>query len=137
MTLIDAMEKLYKQYGYYENLLVNFEFEGEDGMIKMGRIMDTLRKEHPAEIAGRKVTGWSDYQASECHDGEKVSPISLPKSNVLELRLANGSKMVVRPSGTEPKIKVYLSAKAGSKKGSLAEIENLRKACPRLLGIEK
>ena len=137
MTLIDAMEKLYKQYGYYENLLVNFEFEGEDGMIKMGRIMDTLRKEHPAEIAGTKVTGWSDYQASECHDGEKVSPISLPKSNVLELRLANGSKMVVRPSGTEPKIKVYLSAKAGSKKGSLAEIENLRKACPRLLGIEK
>lgn len=137
MTLVDAMEKLYKQYGYYENLLVNFEFEGEDGMIKMGRIMDTLRKEHPAEIAGTKVTGWSDYQASECHDGEKVSPISLPKSNVLELRLANGSKMVVRPSGTEPKIKVYLSAKAGSKKGSLAEIENLRKACPRLLGIEK
>jgi phosphoglucomutase len=137
MTLVDAMEKLYKQYGYYENLLVNFEFEGEDGMIKMGRIMDTLRRGHPAEIAGTKVIGWSDYQASECHDGEKVSPISLPKSNVLELRLANGSKMVVRPSGTEPKIKVYLSTKAGSKKDSLAEAENLRKACPRLLGIEK
>ena len=137
MTLVDAMESLYKQYGYYENELANFGFEGEDGMIRMGKIMDTVRRNPPAEIAGSKVVGWSDYQASERRDGAKTSVIPLPKSNVLEFRLANGGKAIVRPSGTEPKIKVYLSAKGAEKKESLAEISNLRAAVPALLGIKK
>jgi phosphoglucomutase len=137
MTLVDAMEALYKQYGFYENELLNFGFEGEDGMIRMSGIMDALRKNPPAEIAGAKVAGWSDYQASSRRDGEKTSEISLPKSNVLEFRLANGGKVIVRPSGTEPKIKVYLSAKGADKKESLTEIGKLHKAVPALLGIEK
>ncbi len=137
MTLVDAMETLYKKYGYYENALANFGFEGEDGMIKMTGIMDSLRKNPPAEIAGSKVVGRSDYQTSECYDGEKVSPITLPKSNVLEYRLANGGKAIVRPSGTEPKIKVYLSAKGADKAASTAEIEKLKLAAPVLLGIQK
>ncbi|HEX3017225.1 MAG TPA: phospho-sugar mutase [Caproicibacter sp.] len=137
MTLVDAMEALYKQYGYYQNELMNFGFEGEDGMIKMGNIMNTLRKNPPAEIAGSKLTGWSDYEASQRHDGGNTSEINLPKSDVLEYRLANGGKVIVRPSGTEPKIKVYLSAKGADRQESQAETEKIRSAVPALLKIEK
>lgn len=135
MTLVDAMEALYRQYGYYENELMNFGFEGEDGMLRMNAIMDTTRKNPPAQIAGYDVTGWSDYLASVRHDGEKTTAILLPKSDVLEYRLSNGGKLIVRPSGTEPKIKVYLSAKGKDKTESLAEVEKLRAAAPVLLGI--
>lgn len=137
MTLVDAMEALYKQYGYYQNELMNFGFEGEDGMIKMGNIMNTLRKNPPAEIAGSKLTGWSDYEASQRHDDGNTSEINLPKSDVLEYRLANGGKVIVRPSGTEPKIKVYLSAKGADRQESQAETEKIRSAVPALLKIEK
>jgi phosphoglucomutase len=137
MTLVDAMDALYKKYGYYENVLLNFGFEGEDGMIRMGAIMESLRKKVPAKIAGLSVAGWSDYQASQKHDGAKVSDIALPKSDVLEFRLAGGGKVIVRPSGTEPKIKVYLSARGSSKEESLAEVDKLRTAVPSLLGIQK
>ena len=137
MTLVDAMESLYRQYGYYENSLMTFGFEGEDGMIRMNGIMDSLRKNPPAKIASSAVVGRSDYQTSVRRDGEKTSAIRLPKSDVLEFRLSNGGKAIVRPSGTEPKIKVYLSAKGTEKKESLAEIANLSKAIPSILGIEK
>jgi phosphoglucomutase len=137
MTLIDAMEALYKQYGYYENELLNFAFEGEDGMRKMNAIMDTTRNNPPKQIAGYDVVGWSDYLESVRYDGDKTSPITLPKSNVLEYRLSNGGKLIVRPSGTEPKIKVYLSANGKNKEESLAEVAKLREAAPVLLGIQK
>ena len=137
LTLVDAMDALYRQYGYYENDLMNFGFEGEDGMIRMGSIMDSLRRNPPAEIAEAAVTGWSDYEASQRHDGERTSPINLPKSNVLEYRLQNGSKVIVRPSGTEPKIKVYLSAKGADKSASLAVVAKLRGSVPAILGIQK
>ena len=137
LTLVDAMDALYRQYGYYENDLMNFGFEGEDGMIRMGSIMDSLRRNPPAEIAEAAVTGWSDYEASQRHDGEQASPINLPKSNVLEYRLKDGSKVIVRPSGTEPKIKVYLSAKGADKSASLAAVAKLRGSVPAILGIQK
>ncbi|WP_411675778.1 phospho-sugar mutase [Caproicibacter sp.] len=129
-TLVDAMEELYQAYGYFENALMNFGFEGEDGMIQMGKIMDTLRKSAPAEIAGCKVSGWSDYEASVTSGGGKID---LPKSNVLEYRLENGGKVIIRPSGTEPKIKAYLSARGKTKAESLALIEKLRGAVPALM----
>ena len=137
MTLVDAMEALYRQYGYYVNALMNFGFEGEDGMIRMGGIMDALRAEPPEEIAGTKTAGRSDYRESVRTDGGKSSPIALPKSNVLEFRLANGSKLIVRPSGTEPKIKVYLSARGATRDEAQAEVDRLRAAAPKLLGVEK
>lgn len=132
-TLLDAMDALYRRYGYYENALMNFGFEGEDGMIRMGRIMDGLRKNPPAAIAGLSVAGRSDYRTSVRYDGEKTSAIALPKSNVLEFRLDGGAKVIVRPSGTEPKIKVYLSVRGQDKKASLAALEALKKAVPPLI----
>ncbi len=133
MTLVDAMDALYRRYGYYENALLNFGFEGEDGMIRMGRIMDSLRKNPPALIAGRRVEGRSDYQLSVRYDGEKTSPIRLPKSNVLEFRLSGDAKVIIRPSGTEPKIKVYLSSREREKKEALETLEKLKKAAPALV----
>ena len=135
MTLVDAINALYEKYGYYCNDLCNFGFEGEDGMKKMESIMSTLRNNAPAEIAGKKVVGWSDYKESVRYDGAEQSAITLPKSNVLEYRMEDGSKLIVRPSGTEPKIKIYLSAKAESREAVAAVIANMKAAVPALLGI--
>ena len=134
-TLVDAMNELYAKHGYYKNGLLNFAFEGEDGMKTMNRIMDTLRANAPAEIAGYQVSGWSDYEASKRYDGGAESEISLPKSNVLEYRLENGSKVIVRPSGTEPKIKIYLSAKGDGQAASEEIVGKLEAAIKPLLGI--
>lgn len=136
MTLVDAMEALYHKYGYYENALLNFAFEGEEGMKRMARIMQNLRENVPAEIAGLKVAGWSDYEASKRCDAGKISEIKLPKSNVLEYRLENGSKLTVRPSGTEPKIKIYISAKSKEKAAAEELIEKLKEAAPVVFGIQ-
>ena len=136
MTLVDAINALYHKHGYFLNALMNFAFEGEDGMIKMKSIMDTLRQNPPASIAGFQVIGWSDYANSIRYDGDTSSEIHLPKSNVLEYRLHNGSKIIVRPSGTEPKIKIYLSGKGASKADSEAIIAQLQKSAPSVLGIE-
>ena len=134
-TLVDGIHALYEKYGYFLNVLMNFGFEGEDGMKKMSAIMETLRKHAPAKIAEFEVIGWSDYEESKRYDGDKVSKITLPKSNVLEYRLGNGSKLIVRPSGTEPKIKIYLSAKGVDKADSEKIVEKLKNAAPGLLGI--
>lgn len=134
-TLVDGIHALYEKHGYFRNDLMNFGFEGEDGMKKMNSIMESLRVHAPAKIAEYDVVGRSDYEKSERFDGSQASEIKLPKSNVLEYRLANGSKVIVRPSGTEPKIKIYLSAKGSSKADSEAIIAKLKDAVPGLLGI--
>lgn len=134
LSLADAIEELYKKYGYYRNGLLNFGFEGEDGMLQMQQIMDGLRENAPAEVAGFHVSGWSDYERSVRSDAGKESIIDLPKSNVLEYRLENGSKVIVRPSGTEPKIKVYLSAKGKDEAESIRLIDKLAEGGKALLG---
>lgn len=134
MTLVDAMNALYEKYGYYKNDLMNFAFEGEDGMKTMNGIMDKLRNDPPAEIAGVKVAGRSDYKESRSY-GDKEGAIDLPKSNVLEYRLEDGCKLIVRPSGTEPKIKIYLSGKGATRGDSEAVIQKMKDSVPALLGI--
>ena len=119
MTLLDAVNALYAEFGCYRNALCSFTFEGESGMHAMQALMAGLRSAAPAEIAGYKVETSIDYQA----DGT-----GLPKADVLEYRLAGGHKFMVRPSGTEPKIKVYLSAVAGSEAQADAVNEQLAAA---------
>lgn len=135
MTLVDAINELYEKYGYYKNGLCNFGFEGEDGMKTMTRIMDTLRKNPPEEIAGFRVVGNSDYLLSVRTEGKEKTEIILPKSNVLEYRLENGSKLIVRPSGTEPKIKIYLSGKGKTKAESDEIIDRMTASVKTVLGI--
>ena len=105
MSLLDAVNALYREFGFYRNALESFTFEGETGMHKMQGIMARLRTSAPKTIAGYEVAEVVDYDA----DGT-----GLPRADVLEYRLVNGAKLMVRPSGTEPKIKVYLSAVANS-----------------------
>ena len=104
MTLAQAMDALYEKYGFYRNDLASFTFEGAEGMQKMASIMENLRKNPPKTLDGREVTKVVDYQ---------TGVNGLPKSNVLEFQ-TDCAKVLVRPSGTEPKVKVYLSARAAN-----------------------
>lgn len=126
MNLVDVMNSLYDEFGYYANTVQSYTFEGAAGMEKMAGIMDTLRANPPAEIAGMKVTAVSDYKTSKTvfTNGDEET-IELPKSNVLAFALEGGNKVIVRPSGTEPKIKAYITAVADSKQASQALADKL------------
>lgn len=117
LSLGDVMDKIYADYGYYDNAVVSYTFEGEAGMEKMTGIMNHLRQNPPKTLGGSPVVEHSDYQSSLSTDliSGKSTPIDLPKSNVLEYKAENGCKLIVRPSGTEPKIKTYVTAVAADK----------------------
>ena len=102
MNLVQAMRALYEKYGYYHNKTISLSYPGADGAAKMAGIMKALRASAPAAIAGSAVEAVVDY-------GEGVN--GLPKANVIEFDLEGGNKAIVRPSGTEPKIKLYIFAK--------------------------
>ena len=125
-TLLDAIEALYKEFGYYRNALCSFAFEGESGMHTMQNLMKNLRTNAPAEIAGYKVESAVDYDT----DGT-----GLPRANVLEYHLAGGHKLMIRPSGTEPKIKVYLSAVGESEAAADAVNAALSKAAAEIMKV--
>ncbi len=125
ISLLEARENMYKKYGMFYQTLYSFTFEGESGMNKMDEIMTTLRNNPPTAIAGVPVVKFDDYKASTSKDisSGAVTELTLPKSNVLAFFLEGGSKVIVRPSGTEPKIKTYLTAKQPTR----AEAEVLEK----------
>lgn len=110
MTLVEILDSLYKKYGYFYSCQRSITCEGQDGMEKMANAMKTLRQNPPKEIAGFKTLNVLDYSTSvntELATG-KTSEIKLPKSNVLSYQLEDGAGAIVRPSGTEPKIKIYI-----------------------------
>ncbi|MBR3737833.1 MAG: phospho-sugar mutase, partial [Eubacterium sp.] len=116
------------------NDVQSYTFEGAAGMEKMAGIMDTLRANPPKEIGGYAVTAVSDYKTSKTvYTSGKEEVIELPKSNVLAFALEKGNKVIVRPSGTEPKIKAYITA-VGESKTNAAEIaEKLIKAADEFM----
>lgn len=111
VNLVDALAGLYQKYGAYRHRLMSFAFEGADGMAKMKSIMEHLRKSGIKNIAGLRVLKTDDYleSVSTTAGGEK-SKLTLPKSDVLLFSLEGGAEVVVRPSGTEPKLKAYFTA---------------------------
>ena len=113
MTLLDALDALYAKYGYYGEKTLNLVMPGLEGMALMANLMAKLRQTPPAEIAGTTVLRQKDYQDGTERDTASgaVSPMVLVGSNVLAYDLADETTIVVRPSGTEPKIKVYVLAK--------------------------
>lgn len=111
MSLAEVMDSLYDEFGYYFNVVESYTFEGASGMEKMAGIMDGLRQNAPSEFAGMSVTKTDDYKTSVSLNADgTTSVIELPKSNVLAYTLTDGNKIIVRPSGTEPKIKAYITA---------------------------
>ena len=116
-TLYDALQDLYKKYGYYGEQTLNLVMPGLDGLAKMKALMANLREKPLTEIAGVAVTGRKDYSDGTDTDvaSGKVTEMELTGSNVLKYKLADGTDLVVRPSGTEPKVKVYLLASGQSK----------------------
>ena len=110
MTLYDALQALFAKYGHYGEKTLNLVMPGLDGLKKMAALMDGLRKQPPADIGGTQVVCRKDYQDGSVVDvktGEKTT-MELSGSNVLRFELADGTSVLVRPSGTEPKVKVYV-----------------------------
>ncbi|MBO7304681.1 MAG: phospho-sugar mutase, partial [Clostridia bacterium] len=110
MTLSDALAHLYEVYGYYGERTIDIYMEGLDGIEKRRRVMSSLREDHPKEIGGVKVACIGDYKISTVTELEsgRVESTGQPASDVLYYTLEGGDKIIVRPSGTEPKIKIYI-----------------------------
>ncbi len=128
-SILDAMNELYNAYGYYLAHVTSLELTGADAMEKAAKIMSDLRNATPDSVGGIQVTQINDYgsrTSTNCKTGE-VLPISLPKSNVLELILGDKGSVIARPSGTEPKVKFYYNAVAGDKESAKVQINNMRK----------
>jgi phosphoglucomutase len=135
-TLIHVMDDIYKEYGRYLNTVLNFAFEGESGMIKMQQLMNGLRMTVPAQIAGMDILKISDYELGEAVDmvtGKKAA-IDLPKSNVLAYKLPDGNGVIVRPSGTEPKIKIYITTRAKEKAAAEQLAERIGADMKKIMG---
>lgn len=137
ISMIQARDNLYKKYGVYVHTQQSFTCEGKTGMEKMKEIMTGLRENPPAEIGGLKVTKISDYIKSVSVDtqtGEQTQ-ITLPKSDVLVFELTGGASAIIRPSGTEPKIKVYYTT-TGAEKASAQNLEKeISKDFQKILGF--
>ncbi len=117
MTLADAIQEKYEEYGYFEEKTLNLVMPGLDGLERMAKLMDDLRREPFSEIAGTGVEQLRDYldgSVSVAHLG-KVGTTSIRGSNVLYYDLADNTSFIVRPSGTEPKIKIYILADGSSR----------------------
>ncbi len=129
-TLAMVMDEMYKEYGFYKNTTLNFGFSGAAGMQKMADIMATLRENAPKEFACYKVLKVADYLESKEYDlvtGEETV-INLPKSNVLSYSLEGEHACIIRPSGTEPKIKLYITAVGKDADDAQAITEKLTKS---------
>ncbi|MBQ3004921.1 MAG: phospho-sugar mutase [Clostridia bacterium] len=138
MTLIDFMESIYNKYGMYCNSLSNFAFEGMEGMEKMQNIMADLRNNPPSIVAGFDIVEFSDYKTSEKFDkisGEK-STIDLPSSNVLSYTLDGGYVAIIRPSGTEPKIKLYITTCGDTRDEALSLADSITEDFKKILKIQ-
>ena len=138
ISLAQMIDDLYKEYGYYLNQTFAFEFEGAAGMQKMSDIMSSVRADLPKAIDEYKVVKVSDYQLKKETDlitGE-TTDITLPTSNVIALNLEGDNGVIIRPSGTEPKIKLYITAVGKDKDDALAICSKLVSSAKSILGIE-
>ena len=134
-TLMDAMNELYATYGYYREKVASFVFEGLDGQAKMAEIMTGLREKAP-EAIGAKIERIRDFGTGIVTDlatGE-TSPTGLPEANVLFYDMADRCTAIIRPSGTEPKIKFYMMTAGDSLEEADAKLAAIEAAGAQLLG---
>ena len=136
-SLAQVIDAMYEEFGYYLNRTVAFEFEGETGMQKMAAMMQQVRDELPEAVDGYKVVKVSDYQRKTETDllTGTVEQLTLPTSNVIALHLENDNAVIIRPSGTEPKIKLYITAVGKTKDEAEKVCEGLVSSSEKILGI--
>ena len=133
-SLVDVLRELYAQHGFFESRLLSFTFEGAQGFGVMQNTMASLRNAPPKEILGYKVAAFGDYQTSEMRlENGAVEKIDLPKSNVLRFFLEGGMEVVVRPSGTEPKVKAYFLTSGENRFDCSSKIDAFKKVFAELL----
>ncbi len=137
ISLLQARENMYKKYGVYVHTQSSFTCEGASGMERMKQIMTSLREDTPKEIGGLTVTRFEDYLASTSVDtatGARTM-LTLPKSDVLTFILTDGASVIIRPSGTEPKIKAYFTTTAATREEASALEQKLNKDFAKKLGF--
>ncbi|MBQ9945435.1 MAG: phospho-sugar mutase [Clostridia bacterium] len=136
-TLCDVMASLYERFGYWNNALFNFGFEGANGMKTMLGMMDALRTDAPKSLGAKSVARVEDYKTGKAIDtktGEETA-LSYPSSNVIILVMENKDKVIIRPSGTEPKIKIYAMVQGENEAKAKAQTEEYKKDIMKVLGI--
>ena len=136
ISLIEARKRMYDEYGVYFNKLNNFQCEGASGMERMKEIMGGLRSNSPKTIGGLKVLAVTDYTTSKktAADGT-VTEVTLPKSDVITYNLEDDASVIIRPSGTEPKIKVYYTTKGATKDDAVALYDKISADFTKILGF--
>ena len=134
-NLITVLDELYKEHGYFLCSQKSFTFEGQTGLAHIGKLMETLHKNPPKEVDGMKIIGIKDYEVSKSYNllNGETEEITLPKSNVIGFELDDGSSFIVRPSGTEPKIKFYLNAVGKDTNSAKAKLIKLENICSELV----
>ncbi len=125
-TITDYLEEIFTEYGYYEDRTVSIEAKGLAGAAVIGSVMKNFRISPPEKIGNVKVLKTIDYNEDEVYDAEGSSYV-LPRSNVLQYILEDGSKVTVRPSGTEPKIKFYFASTSTSREQTIIKIDAMEK----------
>lgn len=136
-SLAEVIDGLYEEFGYYLNQTYSYEFSGAAGMQKMADMMSDIRKNLPDEIAGYKVEKVCDYLLKKEKDlatGEETA-IDLPQSNVIALNLSDNNAVIIRPSGTEPKIKLYITAVGKDKENAESVCKKLVVSAQEILGL--
>ena len=134
-TLWDAMQDIYKKYGYYEETQVSNTLEGADGAKRIREIMDKMRNTTVEQINNLKVITFKDIEndiQKNIETGE-ITKTGLPKSNVLYYELEDDNWCCIRPSGTEPKIKVYMGAKGVTKEEAKERLEGLKEEMIKII----
>jgi phosphoglucomutase len=126
MTLYKALQSLFEKYGFFSEKTINIKMDGYDALERMKKLMEKLRSELPSEIGGVSVVASRDYLKGirTLHSTGEKTPTGQSKSNVLFYEMADGSSIIVRPSGTEPKVKLYLLVRSESKKQAEELINN-------------
>ncbi len=136
VDLVEAMESLYERYGYYLNRTINMSYPGSSGADKMSAIMEGLRTNPPQELAGLPVVSILDYADDAPMtkiNGNPDEHQTLPKANVISFDLGDGVRIIIRPSGTEPKIKAYVFSKADIREQAEQLLSELSDAAQKLL----
>jgi phosphoglucomutase len=130
MSLYEGLQELWEKYGYFHEELKSVEAEGKEGMEQIAQLMEGLRQTPPKELAGVKVVVIEDYKESKSYNlmDNSISPIELPVSDVLRYTLEDESWFAIRPSGTEPKVKLYFSVIGQSVEDAKNKMEKLIKA---------